>query len=139
MTQLMKYYVKTRSAWIDADLLADGNIPSTPTVSQVGTADSPGNGLKFHCSDFSGTGAFAAMAWRAGEVVEPGGPTSKSKPQPYEITPVWESAESTVFNPNITIPSNALKTGHTYRVRARMKDASGRWSHWSAPVQFTIH
>jgi len=139
MVQLMKYYVKTRGAWIDANLLADGNIPATPTVSQIGTTDSPGSELKFRCSDFSGNGAFAAMAWRAGEVVESGATTSKSKPQPYEITPVWQSAEYAVFNSDITVPPNVLKAGHTYRVRARMKDGSEHWSHWSAPAQFTVH
>jgi hypothetical protein len=95
--------------------------------------------LKFRCSDFSGNGAFAAMAWRAGEVVESGATTSKSKPQPYEITPVWQSAEYAVFNSDITVPPNVLKAGHTYRVRARMKDGSEHWSHWSAPAQFTVH
>jgi len=29
-----------------------------------------------------------------------------------------------------------LRAGRTYRVRCRMKDSSGRWSHWSGPVQF---
>ena len=30
------------------------------------------------------------------------------------------------------------RAGHTYRVRARVKDATGRWSHYSAPVEFTV-
>ena len=36
----------------------------------------------------------------------------------------------------VNIPGNNLQVGETYRVRVRMKDAAGRWSHWSDAVQF---
>ena len=58
------------------------------------------------------------------------------KPGKYEIDPVWESEELTVFNNSIQIPAGQVKVGRTYRVRCRMKDNTGRWSHWSAPIQF---
>jgi len=58
------------------------------------------------------------------------------KPGKYEIDPVWESEELTVFNNSIQIPAGEVKVGRTYRVRCRMKDNTGRWSHWSAPIQF---
>ncbi|MHC4660021.1 MAG: lamin tail domain-containing protein, partial [Planctomycetota bacterium] len=54
----------------------------------------------------------------------------------YEIDAVWESEEITDFNSAITIPASAVRQGRTYRVRCRMKDTSGRWSHWSDPNQF---
>lgn len=54
----------------------------------------------------------------------------------YEIEAVWESAESVTFDPEVTIPAGAVLAGRTYRVRCRMKDNTGRWSHWSDPVQF---
>jgi len=54
----------------------------------------------------------------------------------YEIEPLWESAELTAFNADAKIPASVVREGRTYRVRCRMKDTSGRWSHWSAPVQF---
>ena len=54
----------------------------------------------------------------------------------YEIEPLWESAELTTFNADAKIPASVVREGRTYRVRCRMKDTSGRWSHWSAPVQF---
>ncbi len=59
---------------------------------------------------------------------------AKSK---YEINPVWESGELT--NPGtlqIQIPGSAVRSSRTYRVRCAMKDTSGRWSHWSSPVEF---
>jgi hypothetical protein len=55
----------------------------------------------------------------------------------FEIDSVWESDEITdAADRSIKIPASAVKVGRTYRVRSRMKDNSGRWSHWSNPVQF---
>jgi len=59
------------------------------------------------------------------------------KPGKYEIDSTWESDEITdLSNNTIQIPASEVKVGRTYRVRSRMKDNSGRWSHWSAPLQF---
>jgi hypothetical protein len=55
----------------------------------------------------------------------------------YEIDAVWQSDEIKTYSSNITIPAAAITPGQTYRVRCRMKDNTGRWSHWSNPVQFT--
>ena len=71
-----------------------------------------------------------------------GGDTSGSnvaytgEPGKYEIDSVWESGELTEFKESVTIPASAVKPDRVYRVRCRMKDSTGRWSHWSAPVQF---
>ncbi|MDI6448632.1 lamin tail domain-containing protein [Anaerobaca lacustris] len=54
----------------------------------------------------------------------------------YEIDAVWETPELTVFDADIRIPASVVKPGRTYRVRCRMQDDTGRWSHWSSPVQF---
>ena len=59
-----------------------------------------------------------------------------TEPRKYEITPVWESGELNTFQSDVTLPSNAAKVGHTYRVRACVKDNAGRWSHWSRPIEF---
>ena len=34
------------------------------------------------------------------------------------------------------MPPLAARAGQTHRVRVRHKDSTGRWSHWSAPLQF---
>jgi hypothetical protein len=58
-------------------------------------------------------------------------------PSKYEINAVWESEELTDRNNLfIQIPESKVKPGRTYRVRSRMKDKTGRWSHWSQPVEF---
>jgi len=64
-------------------------------------------------------------------------PSYSREPGKYEIDSVWESDEITdAADRTIKIPASAVKVGRTYRVRSRMKDNSGRWSHWSYPVQF---
>lgn len=61
----------------------------------------------------------------------------RKTPGKYEINAAWDSGETPAFNSNITIPATAVTPGHVYRVRCRMKDNTGRWSHWSSPVEFT--
>jgi len=58
------------------------------------------------------------------------------EPRNYEIDAVWAGDELTTFNSDVTIPAAGLRPGRTYRVRCRMKDNTGRASHWSSPVQF---
>ncbi|MEN8127146.1 MAG: lamin tail domain-containing protein [Planctomycetota bacterium] len=58
------------------------------------------------------------------------------EPGKYEIEAIWESEEITVFDNTIRIPADGVKAGRTYRVRCKMKDDTGRWSHWSYPKQF---
>lgn len=73
----------------------------------------------------------------AGNQTPPRGIQRSDRPLKYEIDAVWESEEITSFQDQITIPSNTLVAGRSYRVRAKMKDDTGRWSHWSQPIQFT--
>ena len=59
------------------------------------------------------------------------------KARKYEIETAWESPEITTYASTIQIPASAVKANRVYRVRCRMKDDTGRWSHWSSPAQFT--
>jgi hypothetical protein len=63
-------------------------------------------------------------------------PSNAASSGKYEIDALWESEEITTYKPDVWIPGNVVKPGHTYRVRCRMKDVAGRWSHWSDPIQF---
>ena len=62
-------------------------------------------------------------------------PARPTLQRPYEITTIWES-ETPTFVADLALPSSVAVPGHAYRVRVRMKDTTGRWSHWSAPVEF---
>ena len=54
MVQLMKDYVDSRGAWIDATILTnESEIPATPTATYTGDAGHPVDALTFQTSVFS--------------------------------------------------------------------------------------
>ena len=63
-------------------------------------------------------------------------PVADLSEKKYELQAVWESDELTTFNSDVLIPADGVSTGKTYRVRCKMKDTTGRWSHWSDPIEF---
>ncbi len=128
---IMKDYVAERSAFLD-QRIADSLIPARPQISYAGPAGYPLNRITLRSSSYAGTAAFAGMSWRIGEVrtAAPGAPGI------YEVVPVWESGELTAFADQAAVPPDVLKVGHSYRARVRMKDATGRWSNWSSPLEF---
>lgn len=131
-----------RAAYLDliSDSLDAGQLPAKPTISYSGAANYPVDGLAFTSSAFSdpqGADTFAATQWRIGEITDPAAPEyDPTAERIYEATAVWESGTLTTFNASVTVPGTALRIGHAYRARVRHMDTSGRWSHWSAPVQF---
>ncbi|MBN1361584.1 MAG: lamin tail domain-containing protein [Sedimentisphaerales bacterium] len=65
------------------------------------------------------------------------GPDYQGRRGKYEIDALWQSEEITTPNSTyMAIPASVVEPGRTYRVRCRVKDTTGRWSHWSQPVQF---
>jgi len=137
MCQIMKDYVTGYRQF--NSYYEDPAIPETPILTYTGTMGFPANDLTFHTTPFAdpqGNDTFAAMSWRLAEVA-PAGPDHPGK---YEIETLWQSDPntSTGFVEEITIPAGVVEIGRTYRVRVKMKDTSGRWSHWSAPIEFTV-
>lgn len=136
VVQLMKNYVVYRGSILTA-LANDTQIPAQPAVTYDGPPNYPLNQVAFRTTAYSGLFPFAAMKWRVGEVTDPAAPAyDPAGPVQYEIAAVWETPEITTFSDRIIVPAGALKVGHAYRARVRMKDMTGRWSAWSAPVQF---
>ncbi|NQU21406.1 MAG: lamin tail domain-containing protein, partial [Candidatus Nealsonbacteria bacterium] len=133
-----------QAAYLDTLANAGGDasaIPNTPTITSTAPASFPVDALSFQCSSFSdpqGNGTFAAMEWRIGEITDPDAPAyDPAAPHKFEYTTQWESGEIATFDNAIHVPGGALEVGHTYRTRVRMKDTTGRWSHWSDPVELT--
>ncbi|MCH2061628.1 MAG: lamin tail domain-containing protein [Verrucomicrobiales bacterium] len=56
----------------------------------------------------------------------------------FEWQANWESGELADFKPDIEPPATAVRVGSTYRSRVRHMDNTGRWSHWSQPLEFTV-
>ena len=133
MVARMKAYVRSRGVWIDEQLLADPTTPPTPAAVYRGESGFPPSRLRFGATFTASTNVFSALKWRLAEITPVG---STVTPRRYEITPVWESPELRSATAAVTIPAGVATLGHTYRARARIKDPTGRWSHWSAPVEF---
>jgi hypothetical protein len=114
----------------------DTRIPATPVATYVGPAGHPAGGLRFKASEYVGQAEFAAVRWRLAEVgdLKPEDPKTG---RAYEINATWESGELPTMG-EVAIPSKGIEPGRTYRARVRMKDKTGRWSRWSAPVEFTV-
>ncbi|MBN1851135.1 MAG: lamin tail domain-containing protein [Pirellulales bacterium] len=132
-----------RAAYLDDLLAASGEeslIPVMPTISYVGLASYAANGLAFQTTSFSdpqGTATFGAMQWRIAEVTDASAGADPSQTfQPEWIT-TWDSGVLAVCNNTISPPVSAVVPGQTYRARVRFQDNTGRWSHWSEPLEFT--
>jgi hypothetical protein len=113
----------------------DAKIPVRPKIRYTGAEGFPAGSLSFAISPFAdpqGEQTFAATQWRLAEINSTG-----DHPWTYEITPVWLGPEAVSQVPETHLPGESIRAGATYRVRARHKDNSGRWSHWSEPVQWT--
>jgi hypothetical protein len=110
----------------------DEKVPARPTLKRTGAA--------FEVSPFEGSpratnSTFGAVQWRVGEICAPGLPGYKpGLPWKYEVEEFWRSAELSEVKP-FSLSEAPLVGGRAYRVRARFKDSTGRWSHWSAPEQ----
>ena len=125
-----------------ANAEGDSNtIPRTPSVQYIGPAGYPADMLSFRSSSFSdpqGSGTFGAMKWRIGEVTDEDTPGyDPEAPLYYEYDAIWESDEIRSFESDVLIPA-LVSVGHRYRVRVKMRDTTNKWSHWSAPHEFTI-
>jgi len=123
-----------------SDSAEDPLIPFTPALQYRGDPGFPVDGLAFRSEAFrdpNGDQTFGALKWRVAEVAPPGGHAfAGEEPPPYEIHAIWEREELNGNNLDVVIPWWAVTIGHTYRARVRMMDATGRWSHWSEPIEF---
>jgi len=125
--------------WLQADA-EDADVPLRPRIGYSGPEGFPVNALRFHSTLFAdpqGPDTFAAVQWRIARIAAPGlAGYTVGKPRRYEVQETWSSPDAARAGIQMQIPLAAVSPGQTYRVRARMKDTSGRWSRWSEPVQF---
>ncbi len=140
MIQLMKNYVSSRGAWIDSTILTDNaQIPGQTHGDLRGSV-----GLSILTSfllplrHIPVRWARQRRPWNGGSPRSPIPAAQVTIPASHgtmKSTALWESGEMPVSTSPVSVPGNYLQVGATYRVRVRFKDAAGRWSHWSDPVQ----
>jgi len=140
MIQVLKNYIVSRGSWMESNLLTqNSSIPNTPVVTYSGGIGYPSNDLRFTSTAYSSGTPFAAMEWRVSEISDPSTPNYiAGSPYIYEIENPTESGEITNFTADYFVPALSTRPGNTYRTRVRHQDTSGRWSHWSAPVEFQV-
>jgi hypothetical protein len=140
MVNRMKEWVADRAVSIDTYILTDTSYPATPNAVYRGPSGYPADALRFETGGFSdpqGNHTFGALEWRIAEINYPGAPGyDAQRPPRYEIQTTWESGALDWYMGTLTPPAGVIQPGRGYRVRVRVRDTSGRWSHWSPPVQF---
>lgn len=112
--------------------------PVKPTISFIGTAGYPVNDLRFQTTAFNdpqGATTFGALQWRIAQVNASATYTPGEK-RLLEVEASHISPEITAFGSTYCFPSSACEVGKRYRARVRHKDNTGRWSNWSAAVEF---
>ena len=119
-----------RGAFLD-QIASDPGIPATPTISYSGQAGFPSGFISFTHSAYSDPQSDPIMAteWRIAEIARP-----MSTEVYYEWNASWIGTTPNTASP----PASATRVGSTYRARVRHQDDTGRWSHWSDPLEFTV-
>lgn len=131
MIALLKRYAQERQRHLDA-LLSGYAPPANPRLRAPAKLDLSGPPPQI---EVDGAQDARAFQWRLAEVTDPLMPGFDSKqPWKYEIQPVWESGVTN--SSKMTVPVTGLRKSAIYRARVRAQAADGRWSRWSAPVQW---
>jgi len=138
MIEVAKNYVVSRGSWMESNLLTQrSQIPVTPIITYTGAAGSPTNDLQFNSSPYSSATPFAALEWRVAEIYNSDVANYlEGDPFIYEIENPTLSGPLEAFRDSYHFPVTATREGRFYRARVRHQDTAGRWSHWSAPVEF---
>src|SRR6185503_5271289 len=99
----------------------DTAIPPTPSIAADGQLNFASPTLRFRATLARGQSSETAIQWRLAEFTL--GPVPKPPvPRRYEIQSLWEGLGQS----SVTIPTRQVEPGHTYRVRARACDTTGR-------------
>lgn len=114
---------------------ADASIPQKPVITYTGPGNHPVDRLTFSSSSYSGSNTYSSTQWRIAEISAPGMPGYIANQRKYEIVGNWTGSGT---GSSMEIPASAVSVGKTYRARVRHRDSTGRFSNWSAPVQFVV-
>ena len=57
-------------------------------------------------------------------------------PKVYEISSTWKREFTAPFSATLSLPLGVVQPGKKYRIRVRVQDTTGYYSHWSEPLEF---
>lgn len=123
-------------------LTVESRSRSAPERPVIKLLERKSNSMRFAISPFQAPAGitnttFAAQQWRVAEIGAPGlVGYQPGTPRKYEIEELWRSGELTNQVSSFELPLTMAQSQRTYRARVRFKNNTGRWSHWSEPVQF---
>lgn len=121
----------------------DDQIPSRPTLTEV--TSTPSGVRVFRSSKYDSNAKHLPKGaeYRIGRIYTHGLPGWKSGDiEHYEIEDVWRTLPTeqavALTTGQVSIPTKTISSPGRYRVRVRHQDQTGRWSHWSLPVEFDV-
>jgi hypothetical protein len=131
----LKRFVKRRRAHILKNILND-SIPKTPELAYRGAAKFTVDSLQFKALDFNKK-TTQAIQWHVATVSKNNKiVSSKTDPKTYEIVTIWKREFAAPFRATLSLPLGAVRPGKKYRIRVRVQDTTGYYSHWSEPIEF---
>lgn len=132
---VLKRFVKRRRAYILKNILND-SIPKMPKIVYKGTAQFRVDSLAFKAHNFNKQ-TTQTIQWHIAEVNKNTKiVSSKTDPKIYEIVTTWKREFGAPFSATLSLPLGAVQPNKKYRIRVRVQDTTGYYSHWSAPIEF---
>lgn len=131
----LKRFVKRRRAYILQYILSD-SIPITPNVTPIQGTRFTVDSLGFELSNLN-LQTIKTIEWHVAEINNHKKTSYlKTDPKIYEIVTIWKQANKSPEGLKALLPLGAVQPNHRYRIRARVQDTTGYYSHWSDPVEF---
>lgn len=132
---ILKRFVQRRRAYILKEILKD-SIPETPKIVYQGTTQFTVDSLQFKVHGFNKKTTQTIQWHIAGINKKNTSRHSKTDPKTYEIATIWKVEFAAPFSATLSLPLGAVQPHQNYRIRVRVQDTSGYYSHWSGPLEF---
>lgn len=132
---VLKRFVQRRRAYILNEILKD-SIPETPEIAYKGNLQFAVDSLQFKALGFN-TKTTQKIQWHIAEVTKNKQLISlKTDPKIYEIVTKWKREFAAALGATLSLPLGAVQPSKNYRIRVRVQDTRGYYSHWSEPIEF---
>lgn len=132
---ILKSFVKRRRAYILKEILND-SIPEKPKVLYTGNAQFAVDSLQFKAL-YLNKKTTQKIQWHVAEVPQHNKTlAAKADSKLYEIVTIWKREFAAPYGATLSLPLGAIRPNKNYRIRVRVQDTTGYYSHWSDPMEF---